>query len=43
MKICIIVGYSILKGGKSIGVNGIVDEYNYNKKLVFMLVEMFIS
>ncbi len=31
MKICITVGHSILKGGKSTGVNGIVDEYNYNK------------
>ncbi|HBF3359694.1 TPA: N-acetylmuramoyl-L-alanine amidase [Clostridioides difficile] len=43
MKICITVGHSILKGGKSTGVNGIVDEYNYNKKLAPMLAEMLIS
>ncbi|MCC0630489.1 MULTISPECIES: N-acetylmuramoyl-L-alanine amidase [unclassified Clostridioides] len=43
MKICITVGHSILKGGKSTGVSGIVDEYNYNKKLAPMLAEMLIS
>ncbi|MFQ7119276.1 MAG: hypothetical protein ACLRPW_04140 [Intestinibacter sp.] len=42
MKICITVGHSILKGGKSTGVNGIVDEYNYNIKLAPMLAEMLI-
>ncbi|GAA0236407.1 N-acetylmuramoyl-L-alanine amidase [Metaclostridioides mangenotii] len=38
MKICISVGHSILKNGRNTSANGVVNEYEYNKKLAPFVV-----
>lgn len=41
MKICVIIGHSILKSGKNTSADGIKNEYKYNKSLAPKVVDLF--
>lgn len=41
MKVCIVVGHSILKSGACTSADGVVNEYQYNKSLAPILADTF--